>query len=91
MITQKNFSYKAKAIKNLIEKLNNQTWDNHGNKLKFAYWDTAKAGNLRIFKFVFNKTGKLFDPEPATSITLYNQHLDDYKNTFNMIKDAFTR
>lgn len=84
-----NYNERNKNLLALIEKLkSNLFYDKNGEPYIFAYWDTDKAGAMRIFQFMFYKKSDTESGNAnrrAVGFSLYNQHLNGYSNAFDLL------
>lgn len=73
----------------VLENLKNRTFSHNNKKYLFYMWDYSK--NTLFFNFREEKdiNKSLYEDVKSVTVQLYYQHLDDYKNTFNLICEVF--
>lgn len=75
----------------VLQELKTKVFYNKNKKYLFYMWDYNK--NILFFNFREEKdiNKSLYEQVKSLSIQLYYQHIDDYKNTLNLIYNSFEK
>lgn len=88
----KRHSDKALQKTGLLEKLLGHKFIKKDKTFVFSYWNYEKGKLLFAFcEEADNSKNALYDNVKYKGLILYYQHLDDYKNTYNLICKGFDK